>query len=119
MASIYMVVTFPCASCPCCSGAQPGRDFHHPPFEATTELLDRITQYREQVEARVALAEARGEPPDDGELLAEMKAFLEQDLGIPAPSFDAEQRLPSKAKGERIEIGKLLALCPYKGTSAG
>jgi len=53
--------------------------------------------------------------PDGGELAREVKAHLEEKLGIPVGSFDVEKRLPAKDREAISNVGKLFALCPKEG----
>jgi len=84
-------------------------------WTATSELLGQLVKYRKIIEQRVNEAKTQGLRPDGGQLLREVKAYLEGNLGIPVGSFDVECRLPAKGKEVVLEVGKLLALCPKEG----
>lgn len=91
----------------CCvltvSASQPGRDYTKPHLSYCVN----------------SSSTAQGSRPDGGDLVREVKAYLEKNLGIPVGSFDVDHRLPAKDKEVIMEVGKLFALCPKEGMVTG
>jgi len=95
--------------------SQLGRDYTKPLWKATPALLEHLIEYHKTIEQRCMEAKATGLKPDGGELAREVKAYLEENLGIPVGSFDVDQRLPAKDKDATMDVGKFFALCPKEG----